>query len=62
MAVRHKVRIIYKSGHTEDFTCSECKVQFGSAQNKLTQIIWQDAKPEVAYMNWESIATVLKLK
>lgn len=62
MTTRHKVRIIYKSGLVVDYTCCECKVVVATAQNKLTQILWKDARPGVEYMNLDSIAAVSILK
>lgn len=62
MAQRHKIRVVYKSGHTEDFTCDDCKVAFSAHQNKLETITWKNSKPDTLYMNLESIATILKLK
>ena len=58
---RHKIRLVYKSGHIQDFTCSECSAQY-AADNKLTKLVLKDAKPQVGYLNLESIAAVLKLK
>lgn len=57
--MKHKVRIIYKSGVVQDVKCDDFKVSLGNGG--LSRVTWDNAKPRPLYIGVDEIAAVYEL-
>ena len=56
---RSKVRVVYKSGYVQDFTCKNFKLTHSGGD--LHSVTWEDAKPRPMHIGIDDIAAIWEL-
>ena len=58
---KHKIRIIYKSGVTQDFECNEFSAN-KNVYGELSSLTWKDATPDPMFISVANVESVWQLR